>query len=475
MDFLCLALVLERSAVLHLIIAAVLGRLLIHVLGRQRQRECYLVDFTCYKPAAERMANTELSIYFSARPEPIIPDRLGFQWRIYLRSGLGEETAVSRFFFNQEMVATMEEARAEVVESLIAATDELFTKTQVTPQDIDIVIVTVSTFTPAPSHASMIVNHYKMKENVKTFSVSGMGCSANVIAVQMAKDMFASYPNCYALVLATESLTMNANYPGNDKTFMLTNCLFRVGGNALLLSNKPAEASRAKMRLVHTVRTNVAADDESYGCVMVKEDDEGVFGTGLRPSLLQVAAKAMQRNLSTLGPKVLPLREQLYYAYNSLCIKLFKMKVEPYVPNFKLAFQHFCIHPGGRSVISGIGKSLKLSEYDLEPSRMALFRFGNTSSSGVWYEVAYMEAKRRLKVGERVLQIALGSGFKCNTAVWEVLRQTYPLETTCWDDCIHRYPCNTRKNYTDDYCDQWFNRLNSTLPISNGLSCTTSN
>ncbi|GLJ43762.1 hypothetical protein SUGI_0911060 [Cryptomeria japonica] len=46
------------------------------------------------------------------------------------------------------------------------------------------------------------------------------------------------------------------------------------------------------------------------------------------------------------------------------------MKVDPYIPNFTLAFQHFCIHPGGRAVISGIGKRLKLSDYDLEASRI---------------------------------------------------------------------------------------------------------
>ncbi|GLJ43757.1 hypothetical protein SUGI_0910940 [Cryptomeria japonica] len=82
------------------------------------------------------------------------------------------------------------------------------------------------------------------------------------------------------------------------------------------------------------------------------------------------------------------------------------MKLEAYVPNFKLAFQHFCVHPGPRGVISGIRKSLKLNEYDLEASRMALFRFGNTSTSGVWYEMPYLHAKGRLKVGERVYLLA---------------------------------------------------------------------
>ncbi|GLJ43743.1 hypothetical protein SUGI_0910750 [Cryptomeria japonica] len=89
------------------------------------------------------------------------------------------------------MVATLEEA------------GELFARTGVTPQDIDILIVTVSTITAASSHASAIANHYKMKESVKTFDLSGIGCSASVLAVDMSKDLLLVIPGSYALILST--------------------------------------------------------------------------------------------------------------------------------------------------------------------------------------------------------------------------------------------------------------------------------
>ena len=44
--------------------------------------------------------------------------------------------------------------------------------------------------------------------------------------------------------------------------------------------------------------------------------------------------------------------------------------------------------------------------------------YGNTSSSSIWYEMNYIRNFGKLKVGERVLQVAFGSGFKCNSAVW---------------------------------------------------------
>ncbi|KAI3823511.1 hypothetical protein L1987_04949 [Smallanthus sonchifolius] len=61
--------------------------------------------------------------------------------------------------------------------------------------------------------------------------------------------------------------------------------------------------------------------------------------------------------------------------------KLFRMKIKLYIPDFKLAFEHFCIHAGGRAVLDEIEKNLQLTDWHMEPSRMTLNRFASMGNN----------------------------------------------------------------------------------------------
>ncbi|XP_009782317.1 3-ketoacyl-CoA synthase 4-like [Nicotiana sylvestris] len=404
-----------------------------------RPRSIYLVDYSCYHPPEHLKVKFSKFMGHSRLSGDFNESSLEFQRKILERSGLGEETYLPEALHDVPPRPSMATAREEAEQVMFGALDNLFNNTNVKPKDIGILVVNCSLFNPTPSLSAMIVNKYKMRGNIKSFNLGGMGCSAGVIAIDLAKDMLQVHRNTYAVVVSMENITQN-RYFGNNKAMLIPNCLFRVGGAAILLSNKSGDKRRAKYKVVHVVRTHKGADDTAFKCVYQEQDDNGKTGVSLSKDLMSIAGNALKTNITTLGPLVLPISEQLLFFMSLVARKLFHAKIKPYIPDFKMAFEHFCIHAGGRAVIDELEKNLQLSPLHVEASRMTLHRFGNTSSSSIWYELAYIEAKGRIRKGHRIWQIAFGSGFKCNSAVWQALTNVKPSPNSPWEDCIHRYP-----------------------------------
>ncbi|KAA8535038.1 hypothetical protein F0562_030041 [Nyssa sinensis] len=410
-----------------------------------RPSPVYLVDFSCYKPDEPRRCTKKKFMDQSRIIDTFTEENLEFQRKILERSGLGDSTYLPEAVLNVPPNPSMKEARKEAEAVMFGAIDELLAKTSVKPKDIGILVVNCSLFNPTPSLSAMIINHYKLRGNIASYNLGGMGCSAGLISIDLAKNLLQVHPNSYALVVSMENITLNW-YFGNDRSKLVSNCLFRMGGAAIILSNKCSERRRSKYRLVDTVRTHKGADDKCFSCITQEEDSNGKIGVSLSKELMAVAGVALKTNITTLGPLVLPMSEQLLFFATLVGRKLFKMKVKPYIPDFKLAFEHFCIHAGGRAVLDELEKNLQLSDWHMEPSRMTLYRFGNTSSSSLWYELAYTEAKGRVKKGDRLWQIAFGSGFKCNSAVWKALRTIKPeKEKNPWMHEIDRFPVDVPK------------------------------
>ncbi|RVX19606.1 3-ketoacyl-CoA synthase 11 [Vitis vinifera] len=350
-----------------------------------RPRPVYLVDFSCYKPDDARKCSRQIFMDRSKQIGTFTEENIEFQKKIIERSGLGSQLTSLRLLsmFHQIHQWQKPEKKLRCL------------------------------FNPTPSLSAMVINHYKLRGNIISYNLGGMGCSAGLISIDLAKNLLQVHPNSYAL----------------------------NGGAAILLSNKWSDRRRSKYQLVHTVRTHKGSDDKCFACVTQKEDSNGKIGVSLSKDLMAVAGDALKTNITTLGPLVLPMSEQLLFFATLVGKKVFKMKVKPYIPDFKLAFEHFCIHAGGRAVLDELEKNLQLSDWHMEPSRMTLYRFGNTSSSSLWYELAYTEAKGRVKKGDRTWQIAFGSGFKCNSAIWKALRTVNPAkEKNPWMDEIHWFP-----------------------------------
>lgn len=57
------------------------------------------------------------------------------------------------------------------------------------PQEIDILVTNCSIYCPTPSLASMLVNRFKLRQDVQTYHLGGMGCGNGVMALSLIRDL----------------------------------------------------------------------------------------------------------------------------------------------------------------------------------------------------------------------------------------------------------------------------------------------
>ncbi|XP_027367821.1 3-ketoacyl-CoA synthase 6-like [Abrus precatorius] len=407
-----------------------------------RPSPIYLVDFSCLKPPSYCRVPFAAFLENASMFEIFDSESIAFMAKVLHSSGQGEETCLPPSLHYIPPKTHQTESIKEVQMVLFPIMDDLLAKTNVSPLDIDILILNCSGFCPSPSLTSIVTNKYSMRSDIKSYNVSGMGCSASALCIDLAQNLLRVHKNTNAIVLSTEILSTGW-YSGNEKSKLLINCLFRMGSAAILLSNKKEAKKYAKYRLVRTLRTQRAFDDQAYFSAVREEDSKGKIGVTLKRDLLQVAGETLRANISVLGYEIFPLSEKFWYGV-SVIKKRFIKSEGIYVPNFKTVVQHFCLPCSGRAVIREVGKGLKLLDRDIEPALMTLHRFGNQSSSSVWYELAYLEAKERVHKGDMVWQLGMGSGPKCNSVVLKCIRPIVgEYQKGPWADCIHQYPVFT--------------------------------
>ncbi|KAJ0985556.1 hypothetical protein J5N97_003912 [Dioscorea zingiberensis] len=397
-----------------------------------------LLNYTCFKPGHERRCTLEICEYFGLHSRRFSDESADFMRAIYRKSGLGDETYAPPFIFQTDYEAKLTYAVLEAEEGMFSAAASVLSKSGVSPSEITVLVVACSMFSPSPSLASFVVNNLKLPSDVKSYNLSGMGCSAGTMAIDLAASILRRRVG-YALLVITESTSLNW-YFGDNRHMLVTNCIFRAGTAAALMTSDPARRCSAKMELVRTLRTHHGADDAAYNAAIQCEDEKGNVGVALTKDLVRVAGSGLKGHITTLAPRVLPVSELLRFAFSVVKSTLRGDKKTQHVPDFTRAFEHMCIHAGGKAVIDSIGRLMKFNEDVVEPARMCLHRFGNTSSSLVFYELAYFEAKGRIKAGDRVWMLAFGTGFKACSVVWRALQDSWMDPDNPWKDCIHRYP-----------------------------------
>ncbi|MED6137149.1 hypothetical protein PIB30_062230 [Stylosanthes scabra] len=214
-----------------------------------RPSPVYLVDFSCYKPPDAYKMPFSLFIDKVSKCQLFDQESLTFMAKTLHASGLGEEDTYAPPLYHDitPRVGDQNDSFREVHMVFFPIIDDLLAKTNVSPTDIDILIVNCSRFCPSPSLSSIVINKYSMRSDIKSYNISGSGCSASALGIDTARRLLKVHENSNAIVLSTEILSTGF-YTGKDKSKLILNCVFRMGSAAILLSNKKEAKKHAKYR-----------------------------------------------------------------------------------------------------------------------------------------------------------------------------------------------------------------------------------
>lgn len=168
------------------------GLLVVHLIyQRIRTRvKVYLLDFTCYRaPDSNRVPMSTLieTIYLD---DKLDQESIDFQARILERSWLSNQTSIPRSLMEIPLKKSLSSVKIETMTTIFTSVEDL---------------------------------------------LSGMGCAAGILSVNLANDLLQAHRGSLALIVSTEALNTHW-YIGKDRSMLLTNCLFRMGAAAVLMS-----------------------------------------------------------------------------------------------------------------------------------------------------------------------------------------------------------------------------------------------
>mmetsp|Transcript_10608 Transcript_10608/g.11689 ORF Transcript_10608/g.11689 Transcript_10608/m.11689 type:complete len:131 (+) Transcript_10608:112-504(+) len=128
--------------------------------------------------------------------------------RLLVNSGTSDHTAfppnmIKSLKDGQRWSSTLADSRFEGETTMSGALQGLMDKTGITAKDIDILIVNCSMVSPTPSLCAMLVHKFGMRSDVLTYNLSGMGCSANGISIDLAQRLLQTRKNMKCVVVST--------------------------------------------------------------------------------------------------------------------------------------------------------------------------------------------------------------------------------------------------------------------------------
>jgi len=276
--------------------------------------------------------------------------------------------------------------RKGAVEIGIEAIDRCLENARLSPRDVDFVVGVSCTGYLCPGLSSLYIKELGFRNNVQRADLLGMGCAGAMPGLQRAYDFVRAYPEKKALVVAVE--ICSACYYVDDS-------LETVVGNA------------------------ICGDGAAAVVVGMSEDDRYPkivgFETHLEPSYIHTVGFEQKEG---------KLRIILSKDIRDVAGKLARILIDALLSTHHLTTRditHWILHSGGRKVIDGVQREMRLTDEQVQASKSVLKNFGNMSSPTVLFVLAETLSGNNStpapKAGDTGVMLAMGPGLAIEGAL----------------------------------------------------------
>jgi len=223
-----------------------------------------------------------------------------------------------------------------------------------------------------PAVDAYLINHFRMRANVKRLPLTELGCAAGAMAFSRAADYLKAFPEHKVAVLAIELPSLTCRTRDFRVANLVSVALFGDGGAAALMSGEPGP------------------------CEIVATATHFYYDT----------PEMMGFDLDESGFKII-----LDKKISNLVLTQFREPLTAFLAEQQLTpdqIRHHVFHPGGRRIMDSLKTVLDLNETDIAASRKVLREVGNLSSASVFWVLREILKDKPEGLG---LMAAFGPGF----------------------------------------------------------------
>lgn len=263
--------------------------------------------------------------------------------------------------------------------------------------DVTHVITVSCTGFYAPGPDFVLARELSLRAGVQRYHLGFMGCYASLPALRLAAQLCEADADAVVLVVSVELCTLHLR-TSNDPDTIVATSLFGDGAGAGLVTARPAEPGERALQLDgFATRTT----PQGEGDMAWRIGDHGF------EMVLSNAVPAL------IGEHVIGAIEPLLAAEPPLAAALRDGAVSS-------SIEHWAVHPGGRSIVDHVERSLALEPSQLVAARETLRDYGNMSSATVLFVLAHILRDPATVDGDRVAAMAFGPGLTVESALLTV-------------------------------------------------------